>query len=494
MGTYGYETPSVIVDNAGQVLNVSTVLGVLWRNVDVIQGRSYRLMSAFDTAGEYETAAAPGAYPATGNVLLGRWFVPYSSGMTNLHVEGYANGYSTTERIKVFVNGVDLTGGGIVAGATWSQDFSISSGYADGQIITIEVYVTGTRPTNAWYLVGGIWAEPITYAPVYVAPDTFTTQIGRSDRIIKLANAIDWLWNRIGIVPRTAVRNQRYINGPFADPATPGHANHSAYPLAYRTIQRNYTEDILRIYGQLVNQTSTALRYVVYVNGVLAYTSPDYSPGTYTISLALDLSPYVAVGARARVSILGVVTNAGPNAPWKQSKWTFTTIRTEPVASGYPYASLPAYWTEAAAGTLPPAETVRDRLNALKTIVDGIKSRVDSQPSIYSRVYAMRDWYGDGREVFQKRGRLVSYHRGSRLVVTGQSVDMRWGPVVFDPDPNSTDKYTNYQITQSQNIIGDTAQTATIYLDADERFRGLNPSVLYELWSANRIFWAAEYY
>lgn len=487
MPAYEFEALPPLTDNVDQLDSATAIMEVLRRNVGIVEARSYRLMSTFDSAGPVDTGT-PLGYP-TGTIRLGRWRVRWQTGCTDLRVQGSAANWSA-EKIKVYINGAAQAD--ITPANTWGVTYT-PSGFSDGQIVVVEVYVTGTRPANAFHVVDGVWATPVVYGTTWVAPPTVTTAtMCSATALTQIYNAAVWCMNRMGMVPITARRNLRYINGPFKNPAdeaapSPSTLTHGSYPLYYGGVQRNYTADYLRVYGQLINQSSTSLKWYAFVNGTQVYASGAYGPGTYDLAQLIDVSSVLSVGGRGRLSITAQVVDAGARANWLQSKWVFTNIRTEP-SSAYPYASLPTAFDSNAL----VAETLRDRINALGTILSAVKSRIDAATHVFNRIYAMRDWYGfddNTRGNLDKRARPTLYYRGSKLRVRGKNVVLKWGAVSI-PTTDARLAFDDYELSQSYTVIdSDQVQEVDLYLDT---VPGLTPATLYELHSDAPIEWAGE--
>lgn len=491
MAPYGFESISVVNNGVGQVVSDSTVLDVLWRNAGILDMRSYRQMPAFDSSGDVQTGT-PGAYVGT-NAFLGRYTIPWQTGYTTLHIEGFAQNYGT-ERIKATVTGLAGFVVDVATAGFWSADVTISTGYTAGQIITIDVFAVGSRSGDASYIISGVWATPLTAIGTYPGKPIFTTTWDATT-FVQLMGCAQYVWDRMGIVPRTARRQVRWINGPFkgaTDPAagSPSTVKHGNYPLWFGAICRNYTNDILRIAGNVVNQTSADLRLRIYLNGTQV-DETIYGVGTTSIYRPIPLTG-LAIGERAWIRLEGRVVDPGANAPWRQSKFTFSYIGTNPDASGYPYATLPAAFNE---GPLL-AETLRDRLNSIATIIDDTRARLQNTAHVFGRVYAMRQafsQYGvpDGPQLVRHRPSLR--HQGSQLQVVGKGIKALWGPITLPPPSADRPDYITFDdhtFQSSADITdGDKIMSKTIYLD---QLDGLDPIVGYEL--DGECQWCAEMY
>ena len=101
----------------------------------------------------------------------------------------------------------------------------------------------------------------------------------------------------VPVIPRLAL----YYNlGPFKDPSY-GDAQHTNRPLYYGSVGRYYANSDLHIYGAVNSPTAAGWNYLVYLNSVLAYTSPTYGTGATLIDQRFSLNSYT-LGSRVRVA------------------------------------------------------------------------------------------------------------------------------------------------------------------------------------------------
>jgi hypothetical protein len=478
----GFEPTGPYMDDAGQVLSVARDLAVLRHNVGLVDQLSYRPMNTFDSSAQYDTAATPNHYLAPpDDVRIWLGWIRWQAGMTTLTIQGAA-GDGGAERIYVYLNGVQQ-GTLITPTASWSQGYAFGAAqdYSEGQIVLIELVVKGAgRAANAWYIVTDIYAAPVAAAASWPGVPTFTT-VFTAAKLTQLQTAAQWLYDRMTGIPHVARRTLRYVNGPFKDPASD--APHGAYPLYYGGVLRGYSEDALRIEGQVITPTAT-VRLKGQINGITALdgVATTFTPGTHSFAANLSLAG-VAVGARAWVGLYAEVLDAGAQ-PWRQSKWTFHTIRSQ---GTYPAALLPAGFS-----TSDTPEQVRDKLNSLATVLSNAYARVNANGAVWDRVRAMRQWYGvsdDTNGVRDIRHRPQLRRQGDRLLVSGKGVDLRFGAVsVPTADIGRDLDYDRHSFAESHNLIAaDKAETTTIYLDS---IPGLYPGTLYEL--HGEVTWGAE--
>jgi len=454
------------------MIESAPALRALRRNAALVDGLSYRQMPCFDSSAGLDTYT-PGYYPASGPFRDWNGYFRFRSGMTTLTIEGSAD-LQDTEVIKVYLNGSGTSSLSIVPADPFSEDITISGlGYTDGQIVQIELKVenTGSSTAAGRYVIYDIYASPISYATPWPGVPTFSSTYSAL-KLNQLSNAAIWLFNRMAATPIVPNLVMRYALGSFG-------TSPNLRPLWYGSVGRYYSNDILRIYGEFTNVTDVAQRLKVYLGGSLAYTSSNYGPGTWPISIAIALTH--TLGERIEASVWEeTVTPGAVSAAWKQSRFSLLVRRSEADGSGYPYATMPSDFT---AATNIGATTLNGRLNALATVLSNAKARIDARPEIWGRARAVRRWFGkngeDTQGNFDARARVGLIRQGYRLVVKGKGVSIAFGPITVPSDPQKGPQYDTHTYGKTTSVIdGDKADTRTIYLDSIE---GLVPGTLYVL-------------
>lgn len=470
---------SDFTDGVEQILSAGD-LGIFRKNVALIDALSYRQTYGFDSSSGGGTPT-PGFYPAAPNFRIWKGYFRFRTGMTTLTVKGRTTFPGTVE-LKVYLNG----GGGSVATisspqTSFTEDITISGlGYADQQIVPIEILATGTGSTKtATCVITDIYASPyVSAGGSYGGVPTFTSSTINQTKLTQLGDAIEWCYDRMAEVPILPQRGTIRQLGPFRN---------GSEPIWIGSVVRNYSEDILRIFGEVTNPYTPSWNYTVYINQVLAYTSSTFGAGTTSIYLPLDFSS-VTVGSAAEVSIYHVVTDQGLSANWKQPRFTLYYAATNPSGNMYPTAALPTAFEQ---GSLSDTELV-SRLNDLCTIVTATKARIDAAPHVWERVRAVRTWYGwdeDTRGVLPQRAPLHFNRRGSRLVVRGKDVKIGWGAPSTPVHQDGFIDYDNYEFPHTEQVIdADKIDTKEVYLDS---YPGLYLARQYYL--IGDVYYAEEY-
>jgi hypothetical protein len=458
----GLELPAPFTDNVGQFLSPAE-LNMLIQNGILLDQLSHRFAPALDSSAQSDAGGAADLHPASDYKMWwgsGIW----RAGMTSLVITGAATSFGSTT-LKVYVNGVLKAT--VTPSASWSTTISVSSGYADGDFLSVDILTFGNVTDTSTFIITDAYLTPLVVSSSWPGVPSFsgTYNAGKFNQLI---DACVNLWERINVVPL---------------PAGLGHvwapANHkiSTHSLYHGAISRNFSNDILRIYGSvLIN--NAAEYYTVALNGSIVHTSPTYSPGTYAIAPSpISLTAYT-IGARVQVAIKAVVTSAVNQDPdaTQSSRYTLNAIRTEADSSGYPVASPP---TEFATNTSIASSTIDSRLNAIATMLTNVNTRLNALPELWNRSRLVRRRFAiDDRQNVKLQRRYVHrlVRRGDKLVVRGKGIRLGWGGYALE-NSEGVDPYSVYKFAHEESLVdGEHYQTATVYLDSLE---GLFPGSPY---------------
>lgn len=487
-----WESLPVFYAASGQIES-ATDLNLIRNAARLVDGWTYRNEPCFDSSSGVDTNT-PG-YVGLDNPVRIWWGSPrFVAGCTTLTVEGYG-AKSSAESLKVYVGGTDVTGSGTLAGtitlptgspAAFSGAFAIS-GYSDGAVVQVEVRAEGAHLSTAAWEIDDVYFSPITKAG-WVAAPSFATVADATDpaKLNGLCFSLQWVYERIRLVPIVPRLALFYNLGPFKDPSG-GDPQHTNRPIWYGSVPRYYSNAQLRIAGVIQSLTTTGWNFTVYLNGSLAYTSPTYGIGSTYPDVRLSLSSYT-LGSRVRVHILASALSGGTANPLRFTRWTLGICHAYADSSGWPYASLPAAFTGPSAVT--NADTLRSRLATLATIVNNAKARIDARPEQWGRSRAMRRYYT--RNTFSEdlliaRARPHFPQRtGSELFVKGKDVKVGYGPIAtkVDAAANGWEQYT-YQVEES---VSDAENGATVAMDG---LKGLDVGAAYAI--LGDPIYAAEY-
>lgn len=471
----------------------ATDLNHVRRAVRMIDAWTYRNEPALDSSTGLDTNT-PGYYDNSDPLRIWWGAALFRTGVTSITIEGYARQYGS-EVFKVWVGGGETSRSGTLAGTitppatltTFSSTFSIS-GFTDGQVVSIEITVEGTRPGNENYQISDVYLSPVTKSG-WVAPPAFSAVADATNaaKLTQLCDAAQWLYERVRLVPVIPRLAMYYNLGPFKDPSF-GDAQHTNRPLYYGSVGRYYANSDLHIYGAVNSPTAAGWNYLVYLNSVLAYTSPTYGTGATLIDQRFSLNSYT-LGSRVRVALLASVSDGGTADPSRFTRWTIGKIHAVAQTSGWPYATLPAAFPNPSTSTIN-ADTLRARLASLSTILTNAKTRIDARPEQWARSRAHRRHYtrngGVGEGLLQARARPYFWQRtGNELIVQGKDVKLCYGPITTTPDAQSSG-WENYTF-QREEDIADAENGTTVYLDD---YEGLDMGARFAL--KGNVTYAAE--
>lgn len=441
---------------------------------------SYRPMPAFDSWGGFDLAM-PGATPS-GDYRVWWGGGLYRTGMTSLVITGKASGYGSAFLNVYLNNALNTT---ITLGSTFTKTIDISTGYSDGDVIEVEIITSGNTVKTGQIRISSVYTTPITLADSWPGVPTFGTSF-LAAKYNQLLDACDWLFRRINAVPVPLQVSQMYA------------------PMSYKVgewvrywgfITKHHTQDILRIVGtQFTLNPSERLR--VYFDGALAHNHTTYASGaTNAIYLPLDLSSY-SVGAQIEVKIVNQILTSNFDTypvdtdPRKRihSRLNLLAVRTEAGGSGYPVASPPA---ASSAGESVAQGSLTSRLNAIASMLSAIKSRIDANPALWNRAYAMRKRYGgDAKEVSKA---IPTYPHagirfGGRLIFRGQGATLNHGATELEVN-DGIPSYDKIKYAHTKTLTeGDKTQTVQVALDD---IPGLTQGASFRI-TGNTIIYAAQ--
>lgn len=459
-----YERSRVFRDNIGQLVSLPD-LELFWDNTALMDELSYRSMDLFPSSGG-SIGGTPGLYN-NNKLPITIWagYLRYRSAMTTLYIE-FAAAPASNEVLRIYLNGATPAAAVVtpIAGS-WTTTIDLTGrGYTDSQVVRIDVKMEANAFTGdiseARYVVREVAAGPVP-KPVDSWPGvpTFTTTPAASS-LNGLANAIDWLWRRMKLVPIPAGMLQLYASGPCGNRGL----DPTGVPLGFYGVRRNYAQDKAYIRGQVLNMSSPQLRAFVQLNGVTVWTGATWGPGPQTLNAEIDLSS-ISVGAVGHLSLYAQVLSAGPNATWKNSRWSFNTRATPNLSSApYPYASMPAYPIETSDYT---TTEFRDWLNALGAVVSATKARLDATPWVWDRVRAMRRYYAwveKADDLTWPRAIPRFERAGQRLFVSGKDISIVSGDRTVPTSEKGSD-WEHYAYEKKESVLGgETRGQATVQL------------------------------
>ena len=474
-------TPTFYTDTALS----ATDINILRSDATLLQGLSKRSspIQAIDT---YFTG-----YVLTLGGIVWRGGFQYKTGMTNaifLYVANVVGSPGATPQFKIYFNGTQVhTRNLATETVTITIDVSVL-GYSDNDIITVECKLTGNPEVGT----GGYDATPDTYyiwsaytedlstvqtslSGAYVAPETFGDITAA--RLNKLGDALDWLATRLALVPYIPLMSLRNWQGTFQVELYHILSLKLYMDPAEMNYQLKFTFDFVP------HSTETYIRFTV--NGVNYNYGPYVDGQVITVTDAIDLSSSLSGNTEHVVAIYeNLVSTYTDGRPLVKSRFTLRSISMG--APSYTYTAAPA---ETAMLESIPFSTVKTRLNAIKTIVDGIKTQIDNTGYVFSRAVMFRARFGNStyqQEYWQNEHVARHTRVGDLLWVKGQGLSIGYGSVVVSTNSDEEYSYT-YQYSESLTA-GDQIESKFFYLD---QFKGLFPGMEYYIYGKD-IIYAAE--
>jgi hypothetical protein len=471
---YGYETPPQF--RTGQFL-AAHELNVLRGNAIVLDQLSQRLESAFDSTGAYGDQVSYNLHPL-GDFLLWRGGLRWRTGHEDLIIQGTAASFGSTN-LLITIDGVLVDT--VAAATNWSSTIDISTGYANGDILDIRITTSGNASKTSAFHVEDIYATPVTNLGV-AWPGALPTFAGTytAANLQKLSDASEYLWNTIAATPFLPHLAHVWRNGTHKP---------QSYTLWNGSMEYRATGDTIRVTGNVTFNTteSNLLAFVISPGGSYTATIVDgtgLNGTSQSFDEVLAFPGGTSVGDYARVHLIDECVIQAQ--PWPANNlYNLLILRTEPdVTVGTPAAL-------STANVSVTATNVNARLNAIVTMLNAIKARVDASTS-FTRTRAMRYKYAVDDHQAAKFARTYPQtfvRRGARLIVKGKNVVLAFGPITFEQDEDGATDYAKFKYMFEQTLIGgETEETQRVYLDS---IKGLFPGTTYYL--IGDVVYGAEY-
>lgn len=410
----------------------------------------------------------------------------WTTGMDTLTVEGETADYNLLVYLDASLEAT------ITGGSTFSEDIDISAGFTDGQIVTVNIFTSGNPdndprdPTDytSLFRIDDIYAHPIEVASTWPGVPTFSGTFNAA-RFNQLLDAATYIWDRVRAVPIVPFISTIYTL-----------ATHRQETLQMfdGSVGRYAANEVFRVVGTL-NCRTNAEHYEIEYGGT-TYTSATYTAGqnvaiSHPFALTQTLGTRIPVYIRAVVEDDFYIDNAGIF-----STYSFTVMRSEADGDGYATATPPSVWT---AGESIAVGALNSRLNALATMLDDAKARLDATPELWNRARAARRPFAKDETQHTrnyKRHAMLFQRQGGVLIVRGKGIKIGYGAITVKPpavkgeqlEPVNWSDFS-FAFEQSVGSEGDTVQTHTVMLDS---LPGLRPTMLYYVFGPS-IEFAAEY-
>lgn len=416
----------------------------------------------------------------------------YRSGMTTATFVIYSKqvtGQGATDMV-IYFNDVEVDRyssaiGGVNVGGYAGRNITISGlGYVDFEIITVRVSPEGTSAERGTQFVQDAYVGPLSNVSIGTWPGSPTFGTIDATKLNQLANASDYLANRLSIVPMPLSMGYIQWMG----------TNNPRYPdFRYFTARATNGNNRLKtnIYYQC-RQTSASLR--IDIGGVVTTQGP-YSYGqNIVVTFDIDL---IASGLSWNVdyfSKISEITHIQSPDVDGNGGHIFSRIDNGPIRMGATSYSVTAVRPEQLMRESLTYSQLQTRLTNIKDDLVTSYSTINANPRVFDRASMVRSRYGVNAEQdeYWKDVFVPSiYRQGDLLWVKGQGLKIAYGSVTQKPKseakPNDVWEY-EFQWTK-ELLDGDKVTQSYFYLD---QFEALHPGMRYFIIGKD-IHYAAEH-
>lgn len=463
----------------------ATDLNDLANNLQILDAASRRKFPTHYIA--RTTGVTPNGF---GEIVEGNWLwrggFQYRVGMTHARIVVVINaapGMVASNQFQVLMNDVVAHQQAITTPGTFNIDIPISSrGYVDYQVITVVCRVSVVNPFPNERIVGEVYVRDAYVYPldtISIGTNPTLTTFGNltETRLNDLSNKIDYLMNRMSLVP-----------------IIPHHAFIQFQLIGFGIWTQNhlYTKINLGTNGSHIRLSmywfvwSPSTRMQITINGVTREYGP-YTPGQIFPSGGVLEIPATEFSLTANTDyimrIRQVVNVEGRGT--RNDRLVLTAIEiTNP--------SEPAITSLAANAMLESIQfsNLQTRLNTYVSLANTINSTITSNPAIWNRAQMFRarmahDEFQNNYWEDELRHRFI--RAGDILWVKGRNIQLTYGVASMKPikgDEEELEITSEYE----QKLTNDNVETKIFYLD---QFEALYPGTEYFL--TGDVQYAAEY-
>jgi hypothetical protein len=375
--------------------------------------------------------------------------------------------------------------GGINVGGYSGRVITISGlGYTDFQIITVRVSPEGTSAEKGVQFVQDAYVGPLSNVNIGSWPGNPSFGSIDATKLNQLANASDYLANRLSLVPMPLSMGYIQWMG----------TNNPKYPdFRYFTARATNGNNRLKtnIYYQC-RQTSASI--ALDIGGVVTTQGP-YSYGqNVLVQFDVDM---IAAGLSWNVdyfSKISEITHIQSPDIDGNGGHIFSRIDNGPIRIGANSYSVSAVRPENLMRESLTYATVQTRLNNISNDIAVSYSTINANPRVFDRATMVRSRYGVNQEqndYWQNVFVPSIYRQGDVLWVKGQGLKIAYGSVTQKPKsdakPNDVWEY-EFQFTHDL-LDGDKITQQYFYLD---QFEALYPGMRYFIIGKDVIY-AAEH-
>lgn len=359
-------------------------------------------------------------------------------------------------------------------------------GYTNKEIIQVTVVVEGPdNDCDGLFYLTDAYLSPIssyTGLAAWGGLDTFGDTDATS--LNKLANAQDWLANRLALIPEICQMYPRYA--------------YSTYKPETKELWTGY---IMRSNGCNVLQidfnyycSNISERFHLYVNGTDVVDSAVLTNGpTGNTRLYWDASG-LTENVNYFVQFKLIVTTGcqlsnGENRI--HTRYSINYVRMVPGGFAYSYAT-PALDFDIMESM--NYTTLKSRVDTIRSMTQTVYTRITTNTALFNRIPMFRQRWGDDDHEVTKWTKIavpVGRRRGKYLKVRGRDIKIQYGAVELKPDFKTSGMESDFysHIKEETLIENDKIQTKVINLD---QYKELYNGRVYYI-AGKDIIYAAEY-
>jgi hypothetical protein len=438
-------------------LNLAVLNQLTQRGRDILQTHSPRTRYDQSVGTSYEpefNAYNPLDYWGGG--------IRYRTGMTTLTIllHNTLAGGALNEVLRIRINGVNVQDTALIAG---DQTIIHPLGaYTDNTILSIELLLVSgesVSEVNPWgtYHLRDLYVSPVGNSMSFAWGGVPTFGDLSSSNMNQLSNAIDWLSERVGLMPIPMFQSMQNGTGLYWI--------NTRWGIMAGSMVRGHNDRLNVTYRVAITTTESEQIRLMRDDNTQMFITDVLTPGQRIAETrTIDISA-LSASTPFRLELQSVVNSDPPEGETgRPSRYTVDRIWLS--RSSITPIALPSSWTPD--GSLEWS-VLQGQLNQLATAAQDIYTRIASNEDDFNRIRPYRRNFGDvpgEREYWDKRyvGRMGG-RTGRLLIVKGRNVKLLYGGIRW-MEPTELDGDIDFEGEYQQTIIGgDGLETKIISLN-----------------------------
>lgn len=373
--------------------------------------------------------------------------------------------------------------GGTNVGGYSGRAISLS-GFSDYEIITVRVSPEGNQPEFGIQWVNDAYVSPLSNVNIGTWPGNPSFGTINGTKLNQLANASDYLANRLSIVPLPLSMGYVQWMG----------TNNPRYP-DWRYFTARATNGNNRLKTTVYYRCQQAEAYIDLIVGGVTTSSGPYTQGQQVV-VQFDFD-MIGAGLSWNVdyfSLLRERTTIIGNSSDGHGGFVFSRIDNGPIRMGANSYSVSTVQPENAIRESITYSAIQTRLNNISTDIAASYATINANPRVFDRATMFRSRYGVNQaqnEYWQTVFIPSIYRQGDVLWVKGQGLKIAYGSVTQKPKSDSKpNDVWEYEFQYEKELLdGDKVTQQYFYLD---QFEALYPGMRYYIIGKD-IHYAAEH-